>query len=279
MIKSKLFQLFQTLDRGELRDLSKFLVSDYLNDRKAVIPLFNYLKRLHPDFPPPLLEKKIVYQQLFPEASFNAQHLGHLMNYLLKSIQEFLIINKLKEDTRQKDYYLLAALREKNLHKHFEFENRKVTFGLQSESLQDAPFHFQAYRIAELNALAFSEKQPLLFNPYLQALSNNLDRFYLTEKMKYISVMLNNQEYTKDTYEISMIDNLIHQLEKLDFSNEPSLEIYQLTIQLIRDQDTQIAYPRLKELFQIQPYPLPKGEMRNKLYFAFNFANKEIRKG
>lgn len=279
MKDSKLIALLKALDRSELRDLSRFMESPFFIRRKEVIPFFHLLKRLHPKFPPSQLKKELLYQKLYPGKPFHEQHVGHLMNYLYKHIQEFLIINELKKDNPQRELYKIKALAGKKLRKHFDFESRKLTLALQNTDTLSGELYLTRFRFHEIKALRFAEKQALAFNPYLQELSDDLDRFYFTEKMKYAGIMINNHQYINETYEISSIVQLVSIFDELDFKQEPGLEIYQLTLKLLRNQDTETAYPKLKQLFQLDPKPLPKSEMINLLYYAFNFANKAIRDG
>ncbi|MEM9681568.1 MAG: hypothetical protein AAF901_14695, partial [Bacteroidota bacterium] len=71
MIKSKLLSLIQGIQQEEHKKLRDFILSPYFNKRPELVKLYDYIIQLYPDYDEAHLERKRVYEHIFPSDNYN----------------------------------------------------------------------------------------------------------------------------------------------------------------------------------------------------------------
>ena len=126
MKDTKAVELLCTLDKNELKELGKFIASPYFSRGRDVLPLFNELKKFHPDFDDPALTRENIYNRLFPKKKFGDAGSSNLMKTLTSelfiSAKNFLAQKEFDNDRKRRSLYTLKQLRERKLYKEFEKE-------------------------------------------------------------------------------------------------------------------------------------------------------------
>ena len=121
---TKLISFLRTFSKEELVDFEKFLSQQYFRQRRDPLPLLKVLKEFHRDLSEDDLSEEKVFQKLFPGTSFSSQNSKNifrsLSSYLLKALEDFLYISKLRENKVLKNRILLKEILERNLSKHYE---------------------------------------------------------------------------------------------------------------------------------------------------------------
>ena len=118
MEKSKLIALLRTFEGSEMRELSKYLEGSSYRKTGPVFALFNYLKKLHPEFPAKKIEKELVYSKVEPKRKFGRRYFD-IVSYLIGVVEDFLIQKKLTTKETTRDFLLLEVLRDRKLDKVF----------------------------------------------------------------------------------------------------------------------------------------------------------------
>src|SRR5687768_3547762 len=119
MQNTKLFQLLQTLNVYELNRFGKFLCSPYFNEDERLVKLFEILCPHFKQQTHHCLEQKNVWMEIHSDRKFEQLKFARLFSDLLKKLEEFLVMDKLKQNESRKHRNLLHHLTEKKLGKHY----------------------------------------------------------------------------------------------------------------------------------------------------------------
>ncbi len=135
MIKSKLVELLKQFEGKDWRAFGNYLNSPYFNKSAEVIALMEFIRLMaEKSFPGSEMERKNVYQVIFPNQPYNDKNLNHLMSQLFKHAERFLSIEAFEQDGILPDYYLLNVYVNRKLDKPYQ-----LAFKRAQKKLHDSP--------------------------------------------------------------------------------------------------------------------------------------------
>ena len=273
---SKLIILLKTFKKSEWKQFKAFLASPYFNKRADLLDFFNYLEKVNPDFSEKKLKKEYVFQQLFPEKTYDDKHMRYLMNYTLKLAEHFLGQQKL-EQSAILESAILEELVDRKLEKHSKNYFEKIA--AQQESVQeksDAYYYIQ-YRLAHIANKHFNNQNLRKDDGNLELASNNLDLFYFYHKLKYSCEMLNRQKVFSASYDLSFTNLLYDYLEKRGGSNEALVAIYFQIYTTLTKTDASKNFELLKQLINDYSDEISPIEKRHIYLYAINYCLSQMK--
>ena len=110
MHNSFLLNFFKYLDKKDRRELRKAVRSPFFNQSDEVTQLFDCLDK-HIDKPKKPLSQEWVFQEIFPEKTFNALTLHRTASALTELVRRFLAISEFENTPPQYQLSLAKALR------------------------------------------------------------------------------------------------------------------------------------------------------------------------
>jgi hypothetical protein len=110
MENSKLFSLLRTFSRKEMRLFDDFLCSPYHNTNRQLNVFFDAIKKHHPGFSSPRLEKEKLHRAVFGKMRFDDVRVRGLMSDVLELAEEFLALENMKKQGFSTDAFLLNEL-------------------------------------------------------------------------------------------------------------------------------------------------------------------------
>ena len=277
---SKLLVLLSTFTKAELKEFNKFVSSPFFNNRKEVIPFFNHLQKLAPDFPDKNVGREAVYKQVFPGRPYSEQHLQKLMNYLLKLAEKYIGQKAMQEDYLQEEYYILKGMQQRSLSRHFAFLLKRVQSRLPAVPLRNSNFFRKQFLFSQLASFEqHSQNNMRSYNENLQESSNLLDLFYLAEKLKHSCAMVNNQRYVKDPYDLGLLAAAEEMLNEEKYARHPVINTYAHILQLLQQkQPEQNLRVLLQSLEQFLDY-FDEEERLSLHYYGINHYSDYLKSG
>ena len=279
MRKSKLLAVLRTLSPPEWSRLEAFLHSPYFNRRTDVCRLFEYLRaQAQEGFPASALEKEVVWGALFPAGPVNATRLNHLNNWLLQLVETFLSIERYREQDLAVRDNLLQVYLARDLHKHFHFQWRKSRRQLEARPADDLASYRQRYLLWERREEWVARRNERKYNEALQRANDYLDEYYFARKAKYLSEMLDMQQFITGHYHRSMHAEVREALRSAA-ELPPLLQVYDKLLALFEDQDSETAFNQLLEAWRIHLPAFSPADAKRLLYHAINFCVYRINQG
>jgi hypothetical protein len=279
MHKSKPLQILKNFSVWELKDLEKFIGSEFYSGNEMLLHVFKTLKKDHPKFESPNLEKEKLFKKLFPSEPYEESKLRYIFSDLAKLIEEFIVLKELNTDPIRKKLLLLDYYRRSDLEKYFNqvFEDSVKT--QLKDGVKDADWFFNQYLLEEKAYIYSQHQKSRSLDNNLQTLVNYLDLFYITNKLKHSGEMLTREMLLKVTYNKPMLDTIIGYVSSGKFEGYTAVEIYHCIVMMHASPDDEQYYKKLLSLLEIHAAEFTKEELVDMYVFAQNYCTNRINSG
>jgi len=192
MIDASLIKILKNLSVKEFNKFALFVQSPYFNKDEFIISLIKHLKKIH---------------EIFKNETFDYLKLRRLFSAALKLLEQFFLTEFQKKNQIESNIDLMITLKERGLDKRFQKINLKTNALIRETSLKDKNYYYSKYRylhqIDEWLVQNDDYSKPRL----LQEAIDNLDRFYLIEKLNQSTVMLNRSDILQTRTNEHTFDN------------------------------------------------------------------------
>ncbi len=277
MLSSQLMQLIKSLTKHDLREMRKVVRSPYFNQREDVILLFDYIEKniasQKADF-----SKENVFKNLFPKDTYNDTQLRQIMSYLYKIIQNYLITEGVLHDDMNSTLYLLQAFQKKNIDKLIEKQIEQSIYAIENQQLKNALFHYSKYKI-RIEEYEFFRNKNRSGELHLQSLSDELDYFYLSERLRQSCILFAHQTHTKQNYKQPFIESIITILEDIIEEVPLSVSVYFYTYKTLVEPDNEQHFQYLKKIIVENGRMFSEGELKDIYVLATNYCIRRLNNG
>jgi hypothetical protein len=257
MNKSSLIELLKTFSDKEIKEFSDFVISPFFNKNKNVIKLFNYIKKYHPDYISPKLEKQYTHNKIFSDVKYYDGYIRMAMSSLQMLAQDYLTYLHNDKNKIRNQISLSREFFKRDKFKFFEKEINDIEKLLGEVKIKDSDYTEHKYEIEQLKSDYYSvyteekgtgkdkfvkKDKPLTLSPkYL--IINFLQK--LLSEYRYI---LNEQLIIKFYYNFDFLDEIIVYLNKSKrYEEDPSLNINYCGVLLLKEKKDEYFH-RLKRL-------------------------------
>jgi len=183
MQKSRLIELFKTLDKTEVKKLRKWVRSPFFNQREDVVSLFDYLDKNRPLEKNEHLDRHYIFSKIFPNATYDEKKIGYAQSFLMTEIKEFLAYQEFTENEIRPQINLTRNLRKRGLNRHFESEWKMASELLEKQATRNSDYHFYNFQLQN-EQYEFTNQQSRKQPKGLQEASNELTNFFIAQKLK-----------------------------------------------------------------------------------------------
>lgn len=276
MENSKLINLLISLKKEEFKALKKWVKLQAAENEETL--LFNFLAEYYPDFSPKLIEKERVYRKLFGANKYDDNKMRHLQSMLLGHVEQY-IIQVLEADDYRELFALLKYYRVRKLDKYFEQQLALLRKKLSVEKVNDSRFYYYQMLADDEHNKYIKGKQKRTLEPNIQSLSDNLDRYYLINKLAVYTEALNYKNIVRAEYDIALIEPLLQEVEASDKFKVPAVQLRYKALQTLAHGDDETHFAELKKLLQNHSDTLGADEAGDLNTMARNYCINRINKG
>ena len=280
MLQNNLIKILKTFSRKEMTRFVEFSRSPYFNKHKEVGKLINYLNKIYPDFNERNCQREVVFKSLFPQQKHNQNHLALLFTYSIRLLDKYLIQEQFKENSAYHKVLLLRNLRHRKQYKYYEktmtnFENELD----ESEYKNSTFYNMQFLKAAESDAY-FTQRSKHEKDNSIQLKQNNLDNYYLAEKLRDACEMIVRSKILEVNYSTSLLDSVIAEVEKNInyYETIPSISVYFHIYQMIVKEGHAYYFEALPVMQKYSSF-FPKEEVQNMYNYLQNYCIEQINKG
>lgn len=246
MRSTKFYQIFSELSITDINRFEKFIHSPYFNVNQAINQLTEIFKNLvkEPTVDP---DKSTVWKSIFGTEEYNDQKFRKLLSDLLKLLQHFFIVEELEEKRILKAQLLMQAGNKRKIKKLKTTVMNEAELALKWNANKSSDLYLFKYQI-EKNAFYLKEGDYDVSNKDIETISENLDKFYFSEKLKYYCDVLGREYLGKIEYRFEFIDEILEHLKNHDFREDLVVQIYYLVFQMLTNPELTENYYDLKEI-------------------------------
>lgn len=157
---TKLIVFLNAFSNNEITEFEKFLASPFFKTSRDLMPLFNVLKRFHPDYSSEKFNEEKVFNDLYPDSKYSDKKSKDLMrtvsSSLLKAAEEFLYFSDIKNNKILKNRTLLKKLMQKNLTKYYDQYLNASYVDLKADEIKFGQDYLERFYLERLNTRYFS---------------------------------------------------------------------------------------------------------------------------
>lgn len=274
---SQLLALFNTLSEKELKDLDKAINSPFFNYRKEEVRLFTYLvkqrKLKNPDFS---AEKAISF--VFKKKTDLAK-LRHVMTYLSRIITRYIVLSEMEANKALQKMLLLTSYRKRNLEKQFlAIYSETERFFLNEASLNAELYFYQLQLHLEFYNHSIINRKAV--NDDLIRLSEDLDAFYIIQKLKQACTILSYQNIFKFDHKPELMDEVLVMAERKSDLKNPLVKLLYFNYQCLNEPQNEAHFSALKKaLLHESAKRIELRELRDIYTLAINYCIKRLNTG
>lgn len=280
MREGKLYQTILELTGHELNRLHRFIQSPFFNRNESLIKLFEWIKNdLKEDKKLPIQKEAIWFVCFNRKEKFDDGRFRKLQSDLLKLVEEYYAQEVFEANPIHKAKYLLDAIYNERL-EELQTSALKTAKRLSEEQkLKPASFYYYRYEIEQstFNLTRLQTERSAKSN--IEEIAENLDRFYLAEKLRYYCTILNHQHLADLNYKMLFIDEIIDHVEANDYSDTPPIVIYHQILLSYKEPNDKKHFNSIKSLIEQHIHIFPETEVKEILDSALNYCIKKMNAG
>lgn len=275
MQDSRLVEIFQNLNKKELKDLGKFIRSPFHNQRKDVIDLYDYLLKCLPKNHKKNLSKEYIFPLIFPQKEYDEKKIRYTMSFLYQLVKSFLAYqefaaNKIKEQTE-----LIKVFRKKGLERLFEQEFRVAQNMIKKQPIRNQQYHLQNYQLQQ-ERYQFTMQHTRGEVLGLEELSSELDQFYIAHKLKQSADALTHQALHQSNFQPELLAEVLQFLNKNEFPKSPAIAVYFNCLKMLTEEDSLPYFQKLRVLMEEYSTAFLPRELQDIYTFALNYCIKKL---
>jgi hypothetical protein len=277
MQKSVLSEIIRSLEKKEIRELNKWLLSPAHNQRQDVIKLFEFLVKNLPNGDEGA-EKSKAWKFVFPAEPYDDAYLRQVMYFLLKAIEEYLVFVNVANDKVQYQLALSRIYRERKLEKAY-----KQAFRIGRESLEGQPLRDNYYL---RNKFLFEQDYGQLTNvaqnvsANLQETADALEKWFLAEKLHLSYAMLAHRSiYKTAPYNDGMLHGVLDHCQEENLLEVPAIAVYYYAYKTFIDPSEESYFEQLEQLIHNETARFQHSEVRTLYLAALNYCVPKINQG
>jgi hypothetical protein len=279
MHKSKLISALSTLTNRELKRFETYINSPFFNSNQKVIDLFNQIKRYHPVYNSDKISAEAVFAKLFPGEKVDEQKLRYVMSDLTALLENFLGYLEYDKNEIYKKHLLLNAYDIRQLDKFFHSELDEARSNQKSASARDVNYFFNQHLIEENAYLHSLSTRPRAISSSLQEAVDNLDYYYLSNRLRYSCAILSRETLLQEKYNNYFLDQIMEFLNHHNLDHVPSISIYRQISFTYLDFDNPEHFKQLTSLLEKHSAQFPADEVKDMYTHALNYCLRKLNGG
>lgn len=279
MHKSKLFEQLNALDPADFKKFGEIVHSPFFNKNKKLKDLFEYISRYYPELDHPDLNKQAAYPIVFPNEPFDDRKLRAMMSMLSKLVEELLVQQQLDKKQPMRGRLLLDGYFDIGLEKHYKAKLKQSYQSIDQLAYRDVEYYFNQYQLEERHYNYAVSKKDRTIGQSLTKLINDLDVYYIANRLKFSCEELNRKSIMGEEYDLQFLEVLLDFVEGSEILEVPVVNIYYEILQTFLEPDNERHFERLLKLLEQHVHEFPQSENKVMYGYAMNYCIKKINTG
>ncbi len=230
-----------------MKSFSEFISSPYFNRSGLVISLFNCLSKYHPDFKNRNLTIEKIFLKVFPNQEYNYHKINNVISDLYKLTEKFIVQMYFEKGEYYIERNILRELRHRGLSGLFEQRVASYTKKLLERNIKDEDYYYYLYELTDEYLWYHPGKNPNSDLNILQTEFDHFLKFALIRLLRFYTLMLHERNQTNIEYDFSLMNEIANYVDKHDFKEIPSIEIFNTILKLLQSKESKY-YEKLWKL-------------------------------
>lgn len=275
--ETKIYAVLSQFSVYELNRLRKFVLSPYFNKNMALIKLFTGIEQTLRT--QTSVRKSDLWYNVTSIKTYNDQKFRKLCSDLLKLIERFLSQERFEENELHRAEYLLEAVHTKRLLPLYKSAVKTSERLSDLYFLRPASFYYHEYQLERNYYMLTGYEIARSEVSNVQAIAENLDKFYLAEKLRYYCTVISRSRMGAHDYQLLFMNEIIAQVESGNYVDTVPINLYYQIYLTAQEPEHEAHYFKLKELIRAFIRQLPELEAKEIMDSAYNYCIWKINRG
>lgn len=245
MYDSRLITILRHIDKKEYRKINDLVKSPYFNKNQEVVQLYEYLRKLAPEFKPEKLIKEDVFQKAFPNKKITSARQNKLMFTLRELLEIHLTIDYVDKRPHFMTKYLSEQYISMNMDDYaLKILNDAVDFLSKQPESTEIFTLINMHQFDAINLKSFVYKEENIQN--IQEGIKDIDKTYILRKMHYEVILTMLSEKYNLNIEQHGMDAVLEMYRNAQY-NSPLLDTFVAIVNAFKSPCTLSAYYELKQ--------------------------------
>jgi uncharacterized membrane protein YheB (UPF0754 family) len=225
------------------------------------------------------LEKEAIWKVIQPGRKFDDVRYRKLCSELLKLVESFLAQEHYQANPLYQATYLLEAVSRKKMDKLFNSSIKTARRLSKQQPYKPGNFYFYQYQVEKSYQELSEHEYDRASKRNYENILENLDKFYLAEKLRYYCSMLSHESVSSHKYKFLFKDAIIEHLNQKGYLETPPISIYHQICMSQLEPEEEKYFFTLKELAKESIEQFPPNEAEQIYAVASNYAIKKVNSG
>lgn len=275
---NRVFQAIRQMAASDLKSLMKFMQSPYFNQSKTLTRLCQAFVDLVLKGKDGFIKEK-VWAKVYTGKAYNDVSFRKACSDLLELVEQYMstevyLADQARLQIDKIDY--LSRHKVTSLYRNAINDNLNLLNSKQYWTQKD---YYNAYLFERKyhQLMNFDVKMNQKIN--IEKISENLDVFFLIDKLKIISNSLTQKIISAVDYDLNDVPAILKLCEKYELENYPELAIYYYSYHTLTDGDNLEHYYKLKNVLENNAGFIPQVEGIEIFDTALNYCIGRVNKG
>lgn len=284
MNDSKFYRFLKTLNTKELRKFRKYLESPYFNTNQILLQLFGIFESHLLDPNENELDKKQVWELIYPNDPFDYDRLRKLIHLLMVLGEDFLAQLAYDDNSAHRVHYLLQMLHRKEMEEFIQSTIQAGINVLKKENNRNGNYYYDLYSIEKYKYILENIESARVKKLNIQKLNiseidGHLNHFYFSEKLKYYCLLLSWSKMINVELNVPLIPEITTIVKMGNYLQIPSIAIYyQIYLTYIEPNELEHFY-ELKKLIKNYIHLFPSEDAKDIMNSAINYTIQKHNSG
>ncbi len=279
MQNTKFIELLKSFSPAETGLFTIWVEKEIARGRKGNVRLLHAILKFAPTYQHVDLDKEIIWSQLYSPEPYADTRLKLETKALFDLAKAFLAFKELEQRPQELSLLSLAAIRQRGSERLLRTESDALRRQCAPQAAEDDQLRFTRFRLAEIANQHFGYSQKRMVDNNLQEMLDQLDRWYLVQKLRGACELLNRQNIFGTSANFSLITSLLEGIRQENFVDTPAIAAYQLVWEMLNDSSKRDAFEALVSLLAQQVHAFPQEEARALYKYAQNHCIAGINRG
>ncbi|MBK9743237.1 MAG: hypothetical protein IPO94_09835 [Saprospiraceae bacterium] len=273
-----------SLNIYELNSFIKFVQSPYFNVNQLIAQFTLVISEAIKNGNLPILTPQDVWKQVYNNEPYNNQKFLKLNSDLTKLLETFLAQKEFESSESLITNLKLEGAKKRNLENLYSGIISEAERLNKSEYNQSAYYYLTKYLI-EKNLFRLktenekkNEKFEITSALNIKAITDNLDYFYIADKLRQYCTLLSWKKMYKIEIEMDNMDYIIQMANRPPFNSIPPISIYYKMFLTYQDEGNLTNYHELRQLTKTFMHIFPIDEQREIYSTILGYCINKINK-
>lgn len=283
MRKTKLYKTLAAIDRSDHRRLRKLAISPYFNRSDEIASLLDLLLAdilRDPQDDLPELDKLWLWNKLNPGKPYDDTRFRKYVSDLFKLLEEHLIQEALDKQPNLRLNLLAETVKDKKIEALTPSVHQQLIREVEDNPLRNSQYYLERYRTEKTVYYLLDLENKRSERANIEEICNNLDDFYLLEKLRFLIVIYSRRLLKTFDYQLEIGEEIIPLIHNTNKLNNPSIAIFYNLYRLYAEPDNEAHYYQLVSLLDQYKDLFSGKEAMDELYTsAINYCLGKANQG